>query len=227
VTIIEDTTDTIGPYVVYASVIDDHGIDEVGLRYLDGESPQLEFFVRVPMVEVVTGVWRGEIPGYAVGTQVNYFVAARDTDGLTSREPNSPVGDTYLRFTVVPPFPCMSDSDCAVGDICDRDDSACRERPDLCAIDADCPRDAVCEVASGSCRVLPGSCARDTECSVEEICDDALETCVPRPACDSGADCPGGRDCDPALGLCVQACMMDDDCAATEVCVGEICSLAP
>ncbi|HEV8322416.1 MAG TPA: hypothetical protein VG389_12440 [Myxococcota bacterium] len=224
-TVIEDTTDTIGPYVVYASVIDDHGIDEVGLRYLDGESPRLEFFVRVPMLEVIPGVYRGEIPGFPVGTIVNYFVAARDVDGLTARAPSSPVGDTYQRFNVVAPVPCVADPECAPGEICDRDTLVCRGQPAACEVDADCPRDAVCDIDAGACRVLPRACALDTDCRGEEICDEMLDLCVPRPGCDTDADCPGGRACEPLLGVCVRACDTASDCAPTEVCPDGICAL--
>ncbi|MBN1389266.1 MAG: zinc ribbon domain-containing protein [Candidatus Thermoplasmatota archaeon] len=72
-----DTEDTVGPYIITADVSDnDLDDDLVELHYSTGGSVET-----VPMSEVSSGTFEGEIPGQSKGTTVHYYITASDTSG--------------------------------------------------------------------------------------------------------------------------------------------------
>jgi subtilisin family serine protease len=78
---LDNTPDTAGPYVVEAQAVDDGGLAQVSLVYQvnGGEADTL---VMAPSGE---DTYRAEIPGQAMGSQIVYFVTARDNEGNMGR----------------------------------------------------------------------------------------------------------------------------------------------
>ncbi|MCG3172926.1 MAG: hypothetical protein GMKNLPBB_01098 [Myxococcota bacterium] len=102
-----DTSDTVGPYEVLASVRDDRGILEVNLWWGPASAPQTgQAFTKTPMSQVAEGKYRGLIPssadgaaGFPPGSTIRYFVEAVDNDNNRTRDP--PEG--AFAFRVLPP----------------------------------------------------------------------------------------------------------------------------
>ena len=92
-----DTADEFGPYEVITKVFDNRGVDEV-LLYYGRQSVGAEGVKTVSekMKEIGDERYRGEIPGFPVGTTVIYYVEAVDLDGNRSRDPE----EDYFTFEV-------------------------------------------------------------------------------------------------------------------------------
>ncbi|QDG53400.1 hypothetical protein FIV42_22435 [Persicimonas caeni] len=95
---------------------------------------------------------------------------------------------------------CLSDEDCAAGELCDQTDKVCRF-----------------------------SCETDADCTVEgEVCDtdrtNSGGVCVlgdTEPECTTDDDCAEGETCNTETGMCEGTepeCTTDDDCAEGETC---------
>jgi hypothetical protein len=93
-------------------------------------------------------------------------------------------------------------------------DGACR--PALCFIPLDCGSGAICH--ENRCR---SSCATDADCRQGQACT-AAGTCADPAACDP--PCGNREYCEEATLTCqVRGCAIDDDCIATEICIGVEC----
>ena len=78
------TNDVFGPYPVTTHVLDDGSIESATLYYsLDGGNT----FTPVAMTLSSGGIYAGHIPGQAMGTDVSYYVEARDGDGNRATDP--------------------------------------------------------------------------------------------------------------------------------------------
>ena len=76
--ILQDTSDTTGPYQVMAQVIGDPETTVVELRYhREGDTE-----VTVSMEHYDGLVWAANIPGQPTGSRILYFVAVADVDEL-------------------------------------------------------------------------------------------------------------------------------------------------
>ena len=95
--ILQDTSDTSGPYEVMTVVFDPRGVETVNLVYTTAE---LGEEIRVPMTEVRTDRYMAEIPGQVLGTRVQYWVEAENNDGQSATDP---VGapDSVFAFSIV------------------------------------------------------------------------------------------------------------------------------
>ena len=83
VTILDNTFSSVGPYVVTANIVDEGRIIRADLIYRVNGS---EFF-GVAMTAINNTTFQAEIPGYPVGSRIQYEVAAADNDGEISRIP--------------------------------------------------------------------------------------------------------------------------------------------
>ena len=84
VTELDNTFSAIGPYVITANIVDEGRIIRADLIYRVNGS---EFF-GVEMTALNETTYQAEIPGFPVGSRVEYEVAAADNDGEISRVPN-------------------------------------------------------------------------------------------------------------------------------------------
>jgi len=100
-TVLKDTTDTIGPYEVLTTVIDDREVKEVFLNYGTEVTPYAgPEFATIKMESIGNDQYRGEIPGgFAPGTTVLYFIEAVDHEDNRSRDPAT----DYYRFKILEP----------------------------------------------------------------------------------------------------------------------------
>lgn len=135
------------------------------------------------------------------------------------------------------PATCLSDADCADGQICQLD-AACfgptepgldeeakvsctgscvDPEPIRCGADFECAPGLVC--IDGLCQLQPQGCTSDRECAPGEICD-MVNYCDPAPGCfDGDMACPA-----MCYGRCVpstitEECWSDADCAQGFFCV--------
>jgi len=133
-----------------------------------------------------------------------------------------------------PGDPCVDISACASGDKLACLAGSCSRIP--CATTAACPPDAAC--VDSFCG--PPQCATNSDCTVghcfegaclNNLCEDASEceageACRGRPPqcgtppsrCLEDADCPAGRGCVRALGLCGAFCENDEQCPSNSIC---------
>jgi hypothetical protein len=123
--------------------------------------------------------------------------------------------------TIIPPLECGFDEGPAY---CDADAGVCRRQRlacEPCSEDAQCADSAaglasVC--ADGFCATGCGACPVGFVCQEggcipaggSERCDGAI-------ACRDGTSCPDGQQC-TALGVCLEVCSTDADCALGTVC---------
>lgn len=129
---------------------------------------------------------------------------------------------------------CQTIADCATGDrlaclngICSR--IAC-ERTSTCPPDAACV-DGFCDAPQcaqttdcstgicyeGECRL--GLCEDVSQCESGQACRGEPPRCQEPPnRCLDDRDCPGGRGCVLALGLCELECRADDECGPGSYC---------
>ena len=105
VTVLPDTDDTAGPYLVDVNFNDFSTITEMHLYYkLNGGGL---FEAPLTLVDAPTGLYQGAIPGYPLSTQITYWLEAEDAAGNGSRNPAT--ADTYFEFAVVPYTLVMDD----------------------------------------------------------------------------------------------------------------------
>lgn len=87
-TILPNTSDAVGPYPVTTHVRDDGTITSAELKYRTNGGAM---FTAATMVEQGNGIFRGEIPGFAIGTQVDYYVEITDdAENITLDPANAP-----------------------------------------------------------------------------------------------------------------------------------------
>lgn len=83
-TLLSNTTSEVGPYEVFATVVDDSVVEVVELKWRQGGAVGENQVV--PMAEL-DGVWVGSIPGQPVGTVIEYIVVAKDDEGKETAFP--------------------------------------------------------------------------------------------------------------------------------------------
>ena len=85
-----------------------------------------------------------------------------------------------LLGTACPPKPpvCTSDTDCAVGEVCNTATGQCEAGPTGCTSDEDCAEGEVCNTETGQCEVAPTGCTSDEDCQEDEFCDVQTGDCV-------------------------------------------------
>jgi hypothetical protein len=137
---------------------------------------------------------------------------------------------------------CLDDGDCCTGDVCRPNPTGlgarCLPPGDVgaeCLEDEDCMAGLTCDPYSGICSGGNGSeCTIDDDCATGFFCDPYTLTCVPggtepngtpcasSAACASGSCCPPEGVCKPPANASA-ACVVDDDCCGTDVCLGSVC----
>jgi len=93
-----DTGDTAGPYVVDTWFSDYSTIATRRFFYRLNGGPHFELILAP--VDVETGQYRAEIPGYPLGTSISYWLEAEDVAGNPSRDPEE--DGTYYEFEILP-----------------------------------------------------------------------------------------------------------------------------
>lgn len=99
-----------------------------------------------------------------------------------------------------------------------------------CQSDLDCPLDAFCDLGTNSCTAYDfGICLTDGDCPVGSYCDLSDGGCyIPAIAeCSADGDCMSGFECDFRDSCRPQTegnCLVDNDCAADELCIENICT---
>ena len=82
-TVLPDTDDTVGPYVVEANITDYTGIAQLDMFYMStvngGPHP-----LTLTLIDAPTGLYRAEIPGQPEGTRVLYWLDGLDSAGNRS-----------------------------------------------------------------------------------------------------------------------------------------------
>ena len=91
-----DTADNTGPYQVEAEVASDEAITEVSLHWRN--DPELPFTV-LPMTAAKSTRYVASLPGQPYGTNVEYFIRARNAGGAECTSPLQ-APETLHRFTV-------------------------------------------------------------------------------------------------------------------------------
>ena len=83
-TLAADTDDAAGPYEISSIVRDDTGVSGAWVFYsVDGK----QIFEAVPMAPAGVDAWRARLPGFPLGTRVDYYVAARDRSANVGTDP--------------------------------------------------------------------------------------------------------------------------------------------
>ena len=92
----DSTDDTQGPYEIFSSIIDDGEITKASLLFrVTGTSS----FEEIPMDEIITYLFRGELPGQPLGTEVRYYLRTEDDSGnIVTDPPTAP--DSLYGFVV-------------------------------------------------------------------------------------------------------------------------------
>jgi len=98
VTVLEDTRDTQGPYVVEAVAWDDIALKEVNLYYALNAA-QWKYLSMWP---VTADIFHGEIPGQPIDTEIWYFVEALDFGENSTFLPDP---EEPYTFRILPPPP--------------------------------------------------------------------------------------------------------------------------
>jgi len=91
---LEDTENVSGPYVVEANVTDMTGVDSYALHYTSSSSGG-PFTLPLTVMDAESGLVRGQIPGQADGTRVQYWITASDVIGNASSAPAGAPWPTY------------------------------------------------------------------------------------------------------------------------------------
>ena len=93
--VLENTTDTVGPYVVTSKVTDDDGLKSVTLKYNVGAE-----WLDVPMTNTEGDIYQGSIPGQQPGTIIKYYIEAVDNNNDITLDPvNAPTD--YYSFAII------------------------------------------------------------------------------------------------------------------------------
>ena len=98
-TILGNTEDDVGPYIVETTVTDLTGVDERHMYYTSSAQGG-PFEAPLTVVDPRTGLLRAEIPGQPVGTRVQYWLTAVDVIDNVSAAPANAPWDHYA-FVVV------------------------------------------------------------------------------------------------------------------------------
>lgn len=104
-TILADTRDVVGPYVVDTVVIGTSGADRVELRIrrADGPDRVIEMFEVADDGDAAGDVFRGLIAGRPVGTEIAYAVTVVRDAEIVDRDPPGPIADDVrFVFSVLP-----------------------------------------------------------------------------------------------------------------------------
>jgi len=97
VTILNNTSDIVGPYEITAVIIDDRKIEEVKLYYRTLDAYK---FTAVPMEYVASDAYVGTIPGHNTGDTLVYYIRAVDDDGNEAIAPRYAPQELYS-FAIV------------------------------------------------------------------------------------------------------------------------------
>jgi hypothetical protein len=97
-TILLNTADTVGPYLVTTHISDDVGVQSAFLLYSVDNGIT---FTEVQMGSLSGGNFKVSIPRQRVGTEVRYYVQAHDADGNIATDPVDVPYTTY-RFQINP-----------------------------------------------------------------------------------------------------------------------------
>lgn len=95
-TILQNTADTEGPYLVTSEITDDGGITTAALLYRSAG----QRFTPVPMQQIGGVTYGATIPGHPVGTTIEYYLHATDTDANAATDPAA-APDSLYSFSVV------------------------------------------------------------------------------------------------------------------------------
>jgi hypothetical protein len=99
------TDDTVGPYDVPVTILEFSGLDERRLYYrLYGQT-----FTPIDLQPQGGNAYLGQIPGQPYVTRVEYYVAARDSQGLESTDPPGAPAELYS-FFVAPKVSLFDDT---------------------------------------------------------------------------------------------------------------------
>lgn len=98
---LKNTTSTIGPYQVTATVVDALRVKRVELHYR--VRPKGD--VGVKMTEIAPNVFQGAIPGQPVGSVIDYCIVATTESGDGTKQAFDPAKcvEAPYSFTIVPP----------------------------------------------------------------------------------------------------------------------------
>jgi hypothetical protein len=106
-TALGNTVDTAGPYVVESTITDLTGVAERRLYYTSSMNGG-PFEAPLTVIDAVTGLVRGEIPGQPSGSRVQYWLTASDVVGNESADPFGAPWPTYV-FQVAQPTVLVTD----------------------------------------------------------------------------------------------------------------------
>ncbi|MBN1426541.1 carboxypeptidase regulatory-like domain-containing protein [Candidatus Fermentibacteria bacterium] len=90
-TVLLTTDDTVGPYVVEATITDFTSLSGAHLYFKVNGGPAVD--VPLTLINAATGLHRGQIPGQPLNTSISYWVEATDGVANESRDPSGT--DTY------------------------------------------------------------------------------------------------------------------------------------
>jgi hypothetical protein len=174
-TLLHDTTDAAGPYIVTTVVRAQAALmrEELRFRLDDGDEAAVTM---TRLGEDLGGAsFAGAIPGPGGLAHVQYRVVVDGADGL---EAVDPPGDARYAFDVMAlARACAGAADCAAGEICVA--ARCQAAPASCVDDTGCPAGSRCQ--SGVCARTALPCQQDGDCPTTELCDPELRVCTPRP----------------------------------------------
>jgi len=95
-----NTTNSAGPYVVEARITAEFDLDPSALQVVWSASGAVNASGTSPMTLVTNDLYRAEIPGRPLGTEISYYITAATFEGLSAAYPeNAP--ETVVRFSVV------------------------------------------------------------------------------------------------------------------------------
>jgi hypothetical protein len=92
-----NSDDTVGPYVVFTSVVDDEAVQGAQIFYRPAGSV---LFDSLDMVEVIPYLFRTGLPGQPLETVIHYYVRAEDDSGNAATDPPG-APDSTFRFSIV------------------------------------------------------------------------------------------------------------------------------
>ncbi|MEI6971742.1 MAG: S8 family serine peptidase [bacterium] len=95
-----NTSDVTGPYVLEADIVAVDGFLGGSPALLWNTNGSPDVFVTNAMIHVTNDTYRGEIPGFSIGTTIYYLISVGQTNGLTSTSPAGAPSALH-RFEVV------------------------------------------------------------------------------------------------------------------------------
>ncbi|MBD3236926.1 MAG: hypothetical protein GF330_09500 [Candidatus Eisenbacteria bacterium] len=109
-TVLPNTSDTAGPYVISSTVIEYSDLTTIALRYNVNGSGWND----VPMSDAGDDLYTAEIPGQAQGSLIKYYLTAEDVVGLEASDPAEAPWETYEFWVLAPLF--VDDMESGAGD---------------------------------------------------------------------------------------------------------------